>query len=101
MAHDTSRPDNPLPDIQWPLGGRVAAVTGASSGLGARFARVLHEAGANVLVTARRGDRLDELASECGERIETMTGDITDARHREALAERLQSDGRLNGLVNN
>ncbi len=79
----------------------VALVTGASAGLGARFARVLHQAGANVLVTARRGDRLDELASECGERIETMTGDITDARHRQALAERLQSHGRLDVLVNN
>src|SRR6202049_3705190 len=93
MAHDKSTPDNRLPDARWRLDGRVAMVTGASSGLGARFTRVLHQAGANVLVTARRGERLDELASECGERIETMTGDITDARHREALAERLQSPG--------
>jgi NAD(P)-dependent dehydrogenase (short-subunit alcohol dehydrogenase family) len=96
MADDTSRSD-----VQWRLDGRVALVTGASSGLGARFARVLHKAGATVLVTARRGERLDELASECGERIETMTGDITDARHREALAERLRSHGRLDVLVNN
>ncbi len=54
-----------------------------------------------MLVTARRGDRLDELASELGERIETLSGDITDARHREALAERLRSHGRLDVLVNN
>jgi NAD(P)-dependent dehydrogenase (short-subunit alcohol dehydrogenase family) len=101
MADDMSTTDNRPPDLQWRLDGRVALVTGASSGLGARFARVLHQAGANVLVTARRGDRLGELASECGERIETMTGDITDARHREALAERLQSHGRLDVLVNN
>jgi NAD(P)-dependent dehydrogenase (short-subunit alcohol dehydrogenase family) len=101
MADDTSTPDNRLPDVRWRLDGRVALVTGASAGLGARFARVLHQAGASVLVTARRGERLDELASECGERIETMTGDITDARHRQALAERLQPHGRLDVLVNN
>ena len=76
-------------------------VTDASAGLGAQFARVLHQAGAHVLVTARRPDRLDELAQECGERIETVPGDITDARHREALAERLAPRGRLDVLVNN
>ena len=89
------------PDQRWRLDGRVALVTGASAGLGARFARVLHQAGAHVLVTARRGDPLDDLASEFGERIETMTGDITDPRHREALTERLRPHGRLDVLVNN
>ena len=47
----------------WRLDGRVALVTGASAGLGARFARVLHRAGAHVLVTARRAGLLGELAS--------------------------------------
>ena len=46
------------------LDGRVAIVTGASSGLGAHFARVLHGAGARVVITARRLDRLEELAAE-------------------------------------
>ena len=36
----------------WRLDGRIALVTGASAGLGARFARVLHQAGADVLATA-------------------------------------------------
>jgi len=101
MADGMPTSDNRLPDVRWRLDGRVALVTGASSGLGARFARVLHQAGANVFATARRGDLLEGLAAECGERIETMTGDITDARHRQALADRLQSHGRLDVLVNN
>jgi len=85
----------------WRLDGRVALVTGASTGLGSRFAKVLHGAGAAVLATARRADRLDELASECGDGIECIAGDITDAHRRRAIIERLQSLGRLDVLVNN
>ena len=48
------------------LEGRVALVTGASSGFGDRFARVLTAAGARVIVTARRADRLEKLAGELG-----------------------------------
>jgi NAD(P)-dependent dehydrogenase (short-subunit alcohol dehydrogenase family) len=79
----------------------VALVTGASTGLGGRFARVLHAAGAFVVATARRADLLAGLASDCGERIETIAGDITDAHHRHTLIERLQLLGRLDVLVNN
>ena len=85
----------------WRLEGRVALVTGASAGLGARFARVLHQAGAEVLATARRTDLLGDLARECGERMQVMPGDITSASHRQALAGRLASRGRLDVLVNN
>ncbi len=85
----------------WRLDDRVALVTGASSGLGGRFARVLHAAGAHVIVTARRAARLEELAQECGSRMETLAGDISDPRHREAVAELVRAHGRLDVLVNN
>jgi NAD(P)-dependent dehydrogenase (short-subunit alcohol dehydrogenase family) len=91
----------PQRDDAWRLDGRVALVTGASAGLGAQCARVLHGAGAFVVATARRSDRLDELASECGERIETIAGDITDTHHRQTLIQDLQRLGRLDVLVNN
>ncbi|HEY5396291.1 MAG TPA: SDR family NAD(P)-dependent oxidoreductase, partial [Trebonia sp.] len=48
------------------LSGRVALVTGASSGLGAGVARGLASAGARVALVARRVDRLAELAEEIG-----------------------------------
>src|SRR5579872_1882201 len=90
-----------MPDPRWRLDGRIALVTGSSVGLGARFAEVLHGAGAHVVVTARRGDLLEELARGCGDRIDPIPGDITSAAHREALVEHLTSYGRLDVLVNN
>jgi NAD(P)-dependent dehydrogenase (short-subunit alcohol dehydrogenase family) len=94
-------PPGGAPEGRWRLDGQVALVTGASVGLGARFARILHQAGAEVLATARRAELLDDLARECGGRLHVMPGDITDERHRQGLADRLQSLGRLDVLVNN
>jgi NAD(P)-dependent dehydrogenase (short-subunit alcohol dehydrogenase family) len=88
-------------DARWRLDGKVALVTGASAGLGARFAWVLHAAGAHVIITARRADRLTELAHDCRTRMETLAGDITDPAHRQLLADLARRHGRLDVLVNN
>jgi hypothetical protein len=54
----------PIPNVSTDLSGNVALVTGASSGLGRRFAQVIARCGARVVITARRVDRLQELAEE-------------------------------------
>lgn len=72
----------PLPNFSIDLRGQTALVTGASSGLGWRFAKVLAASGANVAVTARRKDRLEALASEiraAGGVAEPFALDMTDA----------------------
>jgi NAD(P)-dependent dehydrogenase (short-subunit alcohol dehydrogenase family) len=83
------------------LDGRVAVVTGASSGLGARFAHVLHAAGAHVVLAARRADRLAALAAEL-QASHPVTCDLTAAADVERLvAETLAVDGHIDLLVNN
>ena len=80
---------------------RVAIVTGASSGLGARFATVLAEAGAQVVAAARRLERLEELArSQPG--IVPVACDVAEADDRARLVEAaLALDGRIDICVNN
>lgn len=56
--------DAPLPNVSHDLTGQVALVTGATSGLGRRFARVLAASGAKVIGTGRRKERLDEMVAE-------------------------------------
>jgi NAD(P)-dependent dehydrogenase (short-subunit alcohol dehydrogenase family) len=85
------------------LDGQVAVVTGASVGLGRRFARVLHAAGATVVVAARRAEPLEDLAAELGERIVPVPTDVASEADRVRLVERAveAGDGRLDVLVNN
>jgi NAD(P)-dependent dehydrogenase (short-subunit alcohol dehydrogenase family) len=80
---------------------RVAIVTGASSGLGRRFARVLADAGATVVACARRVERLKELADGHA-RIIPVQCDVTDAEDRGRLvATALSVDDRIDICVNN
>jgi NADP-dependent 3-hydroxy acid dehydrogenase YdfG len=84
------------------LDGRVALVTGASSGLGARIATVLRQAGADVVLTARRQGRLDAVAAGQGEQATVTAGDLRDPAVRAALIDRVSEQyGRLDVLINN
>jgi len=85
------------------LDGRVAIVTGASEGLGVAFARALHEAGARVVLAARRGERAEAHAEELGEgRAIGVKCDVTVAADREALvATTVDTFGAVDVLVNN
>jgi NAD(P)-dependent dehydrogenase (short-subunit alcohol dehydrogenase family) len=84
-----------------PLHDRVAIVTGASSGLGARFAEVLAEAGAQVVASARRRERLEVLA-HANDAIHPVAGDVGEAADRERLvATALERFGRIDVCVNN
>lgn len=73
------------------LDGRVALVTGASSGLGRRAASVLAAAGARVVVVARRKDALTDLCTEIGETAAAVAADITDRDGLPALVEALSA----------
>jgi NAD(P)-dependent dehydrogenase (short-subunit alcohol dehydrogenase family) len=99
-------PDSPItgdPFAAFSVAGKIAIVTGASIGLGRRFARVLHAAGATVVVAARRADRLDALADELGDRIVPVATDLGSRADCERLVERAveAGGGRLDILVNN
>lgn len=83
------------------LHGRVAIVTGASSGLGTRFARVLHGAGAAVVVAARRRERLDALAAELDGVHGVACDVIVDDDRARLVDSTLEHHGRVDVLVNN
>jgi NAD(P)-dependent dehydrogenase (short-subunit alcohol dehydrogenase family) len=85
------------------LDGRVAVVTGASSGLGERFARVLHAQGASVVLAARRVDRIEAVAAELGaDRTLAVGCDVTSEADVVTLVERaVERFGRLDVMVNN
>jgi NADP-dependent 3-hydroxy acid dehydrogenase YdfG len=82
--------------------GRVAVITGASSGIGEATARALVADGHRVALLARRADRIQALADELGEVALAIEADVTDRESLVAAAERVH--GELSGadiLVNN
>ncbi|WP_344241334.1 SDR family NAD(P)-dependent oxidoreductase [Actinocorallia libanotica] len=83
------------------LTGRVAVVTGASSGLGARFAELLARSGATVVAAARRKERLEELAARVPGIVPAVCDVTDDASRRELLRTALAQTGRVDVLVNN
>ncbi|NKQ54696.1 SDR family oxidoreductase [Amycolatopsis sp. K13G38] len=91
----------PSPAELFDLTGRTAVVTGASSGLGERFAEVLAAAGATVWITARRRERLAALA-ERSPALRPFPADVSDAADREALFDAVREEsGTVDVLVNN
>jgi len=87
------------------LDGRVAIVTGASSGLGVAFAQALAEAGADVVLGARRVDRLQEtraLVEAAGRRALAVATDVASPEECQALVDAAMAEfGRVDILVNN
>lgn len=87
------------------LDDKVVIVTGASSGLGVSFARACAEAGADVVLAARRADKLAgtaELVSATGRRALTVATDVADPAQCQAMVDAaVEEFGKVDVLVNN
>lgn len=84
------------------LSGKSALVTGASGGIGAEIARVLHGAGASVGLSGTRVEPLEALAAELGERAHVLPCNLGDAEAVEALpGQAVEAIGAVDILVNN
>lgn len=86
------------------LDGRLALVTGASSGLGTHFARLLAQVGARVAVAARRADKLQSVVdaiAQAGGQARALSLDVTDAASVRACFDALSDWGAPDIVVNN
>jgi NAD(P)-dependent dehydrogenase (short-subunit alcohol dehydrogenase family) len=99
MSQTPALPLDPLSLFR--LDGHVAIVTGASSGLGHRFSRVLHAAGATVVVAARRTDRLADLLLEMPGAVAVGADLSRDDERERLIAETIERFGTVHVLINN
>lgn len=83
------------------LDDRVCVVTGASSGIGERLARVFAAAGGRVVVAARRAERLDALVAELPDALAVQCDVADDDQCRALIATTIEHYGRVDVLVNN
>ncbi|MEL7529107.1 MAG: SDR family NAD(P)-dependent oxidoreductase, partial [Pseudomonadota bacterium] len=87
------------------LSGKTILITGASSGIGAAAARMFAGEGANLVLAARRKDRLEDLRAslpEAASRINVFAGDVADPEFAEnSVAAAMETFGRLDGAFNN
>ncbi|MGV0837339.1 SDR family NAD(P)-dependent oxidoreductase [Mycolicibacterium thermoresistibile] len=87
------------------LDDKVVIITGASAGLGVAFAQACAEAGADVVLAARRADRLQQTADQVratGRRALTVATDVVDPQQCQALVDAAMNEfGRVDVLVNN
>ncbi|HXD59491.1 MAG TPA: SDR family oxidoreductase, partial [Thermoleophilaceae bacterium] len=82
--------------------GRVAVITGASSGIGEATARALARDGYRVALLARRADRIEAIAAELGDGAIAIRSDVTDRDSLVEAAERVKSEfGGADILINN
>ena len=84
---------------------RLAIITGASAGIGAEFARQLAAQGYDLLLVARRAERLEALAGKLSERFgisaETQQTDLANPEQTQQLANHIQSLNKVDLLINN
>ena len=84
------------------LTGKVAVITGASSGIGEAAARLLVEEGVHVVLVARRRKRLETLAAELGQAASVVEADVGDAAQVKSLFDQVRERfGGLDLLLNN
>lgn len=88
--------------MQIDLANRVMLITGAYSGIGFACARACINAGAEVVIHARRAEELPRALERLGRKASGVAGDLKDGDAPQAMiAEVLRRHGRIDGLVNN